>query len=42
MFPAIKTYDGTDRGFFGEWIDELDQACRISGCDFQDPKSLRN
>ena len=35
MFAAIKTYDGTDRGIFEEWIDELDQACRISGHDFR-------
>ena len=26
MFAAIKTYDGTDRGIFEEWIDELDQS----------------
>ena len=35
MFAAIKTYDGTDRGIFEEWIDKLDQACRISGHDFR-------
>ena len=35
MFAAIRTYDGTDRRIFEEWIDELDQACRISGCDFR-------
>ena len=35
MFAAIKTYDGTDRGLFEEWIDKLNQACRISGCDFR-------
>ena len=35
MFAAIKTYDGTDKGIFEEWIDELDQACRISGHDFR-------
>ena len=35
MFAGIKTYNGTDRGIFEEWIDELDQACRISGHDFR-------
>ena len=35
MFAAIKIYDSTDRGIIEEWIDELDQACRISGCDFR-------
>ena len=34
-FAAIETYDGVDRRKFEEWIDELDQVCRISGCDFQ-------
>ena len=32
MFSTIKVYyDGTNRGLFKEWIDELDQACRVSG-----------
>ena len=35
MFAAIKDYDGTERGIFEEWIDELEQACRISGCHFR-------
>ena len=35
MFAAIKVYDGTNRALFEDWIDELDQACRISGCDFR-------
>ena len=35
MFAAIKTYDGTDRRIFEEWIDKLDQACRISGHNFR-------
>ena len=35
MFATTKTYDGTDRGVFEGWIDELDQACRISGHDFR-------
>ena len=35
MFAAIKVYDGTNRTLFEDWIDKLDQACRISGCDFR-------
>ena len=35
MFAVINTYNGVNRGKFEEWIDELDQACRISGCDFR-------
>ena len=35
MFVAIDKYDGVDRGKFKEWIDKLDQACRISGHDFR-------
>ena len=31
MVAAISTYDGVNREMFEEWIDELDQACRISG-----------
>ena len=31
MLSTIKVYNGTNRGLFKEWIDELDQACRISG-----------
>ena len=34
-FAAIKTYDSVNREMFEEWINELDQACRISRCDFQ-------
>ena len=34
MFAAISTYDGENR-MFEEWIDEIDQACRVSGCDFR-------
>ena len=36
MFTAINTYNGVNREIFEEWIDELDQACRISGHEFQD------
>ena len=35
MFAAIDTYDGVNREMFEEWIDKLDQACRISGQDFR-------
>ena len=35
MFASIKTYDGTNRKQFKEWIDKIDQACRISVCDFR-------
>ena len=35
MFVAIEIYDGVERRKFKGWIDELDQACRINGCDFQ-------
>ena len=34
MFATIETYDGVDRSKFEEWIDELNQACRVSRCDF--------
>ena len=30
MFTAIKTFDGTNRQHFEDWIDEVDQACRAS------------
>ena len=35
MFAAIDMYNGVDRSKFKEWIDKLDQACRISGHDFR-------
>ena len=35
MFAAINTYDSVNREVFKEWIDDLDQACRISGCNFR-------
>ena len=35
MFAWIKTYDGTNRRQYKEWIDEINQVCRISGCDFR-------
>ena len=33
MFASIKTYDGKNRHVFEEWVDEIDQASRISGHD---------
>ena len=35
MFTAINTYTGVNREIFEEWIDEVDQVCRISGPDFR-------
>ena len=35
VFAVINTYDGVNRGKFEEWIDKLDQECRISGHDFR-------
>ena len=35
MFTAIDRYDGVDRAKFKEWINELDQACKISRHDFR-------
>ena len=35
MFTAIKTFDGTDRQTFKDWIDEVDQACRASNRGFR-------
>ena len=35
MFAAINTYNGVNREIFEGWIDELDQACRISRHDFR-------
>ena len=35
MFAASSTNDGENRVMFEEWIDKMDQACRVSGCDFR-------
>ena len=35
MFTAIKTFDGTNRQSFEDWIDEVDQACRASNRGFR-------
>ena len=33
MFANIKNYDGKNRQFFKDWINEIDQACWVSNCD---------
>ena len=35
MFTAIKTFDGTNRQIFKDWIDKVDQACRASNRGFR-------
>ena len=35
MFTAIKTFDGTNRQHFEDWINEVDQACRASNRGFR-------
>ena len=35
MFTAIKTFNGTNRQHFEDWIDEVDQACRASNRGFR-------
>ena len=35
MFTAIKTFDGTNRQTFEDWINEVDQACRASNRGFR-------
>ena len=35
MFTAIKTFDGTNRQIFEEWIDNVNQACRASNRGFR-------
>ena len=35
MFTAIKTFDGTNRQHFEDWIGEVDQACRASNRGFR-------
>ena len=35
MFTAIKTFDGTNRQHFEDWIDEVNQACRASNRGFR-------
>ena len=35
MFTAIKTFDGTNRQTFEDWINEVNQACRASNRGFR-------
>ena len=35
MFTSIKTFDGTNRQTFKDWIDEVNQACRVSNRGFR-------
>ena len=35
MFTAIKTFNGTNRQTFEDWIDEVNQACRASNRGFR-------
>ena len=35
MFSSIKTFDGTNRQHFEDWIDEFNQACRASNRGFR-------
>ena len=35
MFTAIKTFNGTNRQTFKDWIDEVNQACRASNRGFR-------
>ena len=35
MFTAIKTFDGTNRQTFKDWIDEVNQVCRASNRGFR-------
>ena len=34
MFASIKTYNGKNRQAFEDWIDEINQACRVSWHNF--------
>ena len=35
MFRVIKTFNGTNRQIFEDWMDEVDQACRASNRGFR-------
>ena len=35
MFTAIKTFDGTNRQTFEDWINKVNQACRASNRGFR-------
>ena len=35
MFASIKVFDGKNRQAFEDWINEINQACRVSDHDFR-------
>ena len=35
MFTSIKVFDGSNRQAFEDWINKIDQACRVSDWDFK-------
>ena len=35
MFDSIKIFDGKNRQAFEDWINKVDQACRVSDRDFR-------
>ena len=35
MFTSIKTYDGKNRQASEDWIDKINQVCRVNGCNFR-------
>ena len=35
MFASINVFDGRNRQAFEDWIDKIDQACRVSDQDFR-------
>ena len=35
MFASIKVFDGRNRQAFEDWINKIDQACRVSDRDFR-------
>ena len=35
MFASIKVFDGKNKQAFEDWIDKIDQACRVSDHNFR-------
>ena len=35
MFASIKVFNGKNRQAFEDWINEINQACRVSDQDFR-------
>ena len=35
MFASIMVFDGKNRQAFEDWINEINQACRVSDQDFR-------